>query len=117
MGKAEEYRAELRALDSWDDYLFQGSRLPGPRANLELAYAVAREGKEQQFLRWAAIDAEEAPQNTAGEFLPFCGVLGLGYGWSVAVAAQPLIGKPYMARWVVSDDPDIRWIMRQNLKK
>ena len=42
---------------------------------------------------------------------------GLGYCWSVAVAALPDVGKPLMERWLVSPDPDIRWIMRENLKK
>ena len=42
---------------------------------------------------------------------------GLGYCWSVAVAALPDAGKPLMERWLVSRDPDIRWIMRENLKK
>ena len=42
---------------------------------------------------------------------------GLGYCWSVAVAALPDDGKPLMENWLVSPDPDIRWIMRENLKK
>jgi len=42
---------------------------------------------------------------------------GLGYCWSVAVAALPASGKPFMERWVRSGDPDIRWIMKQNLQK
>ena len=42
---------------------------------------------------------------------------GLGYCWSVAVAALPGQGKPLMERWLNSSDPDIRWIMRENLKK
>ncbi len=42
---------------------------------------------------------------------------GLGYCWSVAVAALPEKGKPAMERWFSSDDPDVRWIMRENLKK
>ncbi len=228
MGKVEAYRAQLRTLDTWDEFLLRESRLPGPRANLELAYAVGWEGTEELFLRLAAIDAQEAPQNTAGEFLVVCGVLGLGYlaarggsqhfallrqkaadprwrireavalglqqfgrssmeqllalmgdwsrgtllekraavatlcepdllqnadaagqimdildqitasildqddrrveafkvlrkalayGWSVAVAAQPASGKPRLARWVACPDADVRWIMRQNLKK
>jgi hypothetical protein len=41
----------------------------------------------------------------------------LGYCWSVAVAADPDIGKPAMARWLTASDPDVRWIMRENLKK
>jgi len=42
---------------------------------------------------------------------------GLGYCWSVAVAADPTVGKPEMEKWMGSDDPDIRWIMRENLRK
>ncbi|NTV64758.1 MAG: hypothetical protein HGA65_14680, partial [Oscillochloris sp.] len=42
---------------------------------------------------------------------------GLGYCWSVAVAALPGVGQPAMERWMTSDDPDVRWIMRQNLTK
>ncbi len=42
---------------------------------------------------------------------------GLGYCWSVAVAAQPKEGKALMEKWLVSKNPDIRWIMKENLKK
>ena len=42
---------------------------------------------------------------------------GLGYCWSVAVVAHPEQGKAMMERWLDSDDPDVRWIMRENLKK
>jgi hypothetical protein len=228
MGKVEEYREKLRSIDCWDAFLKQESRLPGPRANLELACAVASEGTEGQLLRYAGLDCEAAPPNTPEEFLAVCGVIGLGYltargegaylpmlracasdprwrireavalglqeygrkamgsllevmtrwstgtllekravvaalcepcllvdqdhaarvlelleeitvsvlcerdrksegfrvlrkglayGWSVAVVAQPAIGKPSMERWIHSQDADIRWIMKQNLGK
>jgi 3-methyladenine DNA glycosylase AlkC len=42
---------------------------------------------------------------------------GLAYCWSVAVAAHPEAGKPLMEKWLASDDKDVRWIMKQNLKK
>jgi hypothetical protein len=42
---------------------------------------------------------------------------GLSYCWSVAVAAQPEIGKPFMEKWMIVEDPDIRRIMKGNLKK
>jgi hypothetical protein len=42
---------------------------------------------------------------------------GLGYCWSVAVAALPAEGKPLMEKWLRSPDKDIAWIMRENLKK
>ena len=41
----------------------------------------------------------------------------LGYAWSVAVAAAPQAGKPLMERWFKSRDPNVRWVMRENLKK
>jgi hypothetical protein len=41
----------------------------------------------------------------------------LGYGWSVAVAALPEEGLDRLERWAGSDDPDVRWIVRENLKK
>ena len=41
----------------------------------------------------------------------------LGYCWSVAVAAQPDMGKPAMERWLACPDRDVRWILRENLKK
>jgi hypothetical protein len=42
---------------------------------------------------------------------------GLGYCWSVAVAALPDEGFPRMERLASLDDPDVRWIVRENLKK
>jgi hypothetical protein len=42
---------------------------------------------------------------------------GLGYCWSVAVAACPDEGKALMEKWCADPDPDIRWIMRENLRK
>jgi len=41
----------------------------------------------------------------------------LGYGWSVAVAALPEAGKPMMERWFRDKDKDIRFVMKENLKK
>jgi hypothetical protein len=42
---------------------------------------------------------------------------GLGYCWSVVVAALPDEGKPVMEKWLENGDKDIRWLMRENLKK
>ena len=48
-----------------------------------------------------------------------CKVLrqSLAYCWSVAVAASPEIGKPLMETWMASTHHDIRWMLKQNLKK
>jgi hypothetical protein len=42
---------------------------------------------------------------------------GMAYCWSVAVVAAPEIGKPLMEKWLVSTDRDVRWMMKENLKK
>jgi len=42
---------------------------------------------------------------------------GLGYCWSVAMVASPADGKPLMEKWMARPDRDVRWIMRENLKK
>jgi hypothetical protein len=228
MSKVETYRAQLRTLETWDTYLLAESRLPGPRANLELAFAVALEGTEEQLKRYAELSPDSAAAGTKEEFLAICGVIGLGYlaarneeehfedirkcasdkrwrireavalglqkygeahfenllemmtkwskgsllerraaivslceprllqdeknarsvldlldfvtaltldeknrksedfrvlkkslgyAWSVVVAAHPDIGKERMEKWIPSDDRDIRWIMKNNLKK
>jgi len=41
----------------------------------------------------------------------------LGYCWSVAVVAWPEKGQPMMEHWLTSSDPDVRWVMRENLRK
>jgi hypothetical protein len=77
MTKVDEYRKQLRDLDDWDSFLMAESGLPGPRGNLSLADAAA-EGFADQFWHWLGYTAEKAPTNTPGEFLSFCGVVGLG---------------------------------------
>jgi hypothetical protein len=42
---------------------------------------------------------------------------GLGYCWSVAVSAHPEAGKSVLERWFASDDKDVLWVMKENLKK
>lgn len=224
MTKIDDYKQALRELEDWIPFLKKNSGLPGPRGNLELAYAVAQEGTQKQFENFLTYSGEE---NTPEVFVFFCGVIGLGkiavtqtelfnrlreyasdprwrvreavatglqlagdqnmdillseiriwskgnwyekraaaatlaeprllknpkyakqvlqimdkitasmvtdnkspdesykvlrqamgYCWSVAVAALPDVGKAMMERWLRCDDKDIRWIMKENLKK
>ena len=67
MSRVDEYRATLRDLDDWAPYLRSESRLPGPRANLELAHAAALEGDPGQLATLRGSDHE---------FLVMCGVMG-----------------------------------------
>ena len=224
MSKIDNYRQTLKKSEDWIPFLRKESGLPGPRGNLELAYAVAEEGTKKQFKQFLSFQAEE---NTPEVFLVFCGVVGLGklaandptlfeqlrtyasdprwrireavatglqlvgdqnmellleemqkwskgnwyekraaaaalaeprllkqpkytrkvlqildeitesmentnsskdeafkvlrqgmaYCWSVVVAALPASGKPLMEKWSASHHKDIRWIIRENLKK
>ncbi len=41
----------------------------------------------------------------------------LGYAWSVVAVAFPEPGLARLEQWMASPDPDIRWTMRENLKK
>jgi hypothetical protein len=224
MSKIDDYRQTLKKLDDWIPFLLQESGLPGPRGNLELAYAVAEEGSKGQFEKLLSFQAKE---NTPEVFLVFCGIVGLGklaanetklfdrlrgyasderwrireavptglqlvgdqdmqlllkemqkwgegnwyekraaaaalaeprllkepsyvkqvlqildkitasietsdhqkdeafrvlrqgmgYCWSVAVAALPEAGKPVIEKWLNSRSNDVRWMMKENLKK
>ncbi|MFZ5643802.1 MAG: hypothetical protein ACOY46_09460 [Bacillota bacterium] len=42
---------------------------------------------------------------------------GLAYCWSVAAVEYPEKGKELIEKWAESSDKDIRWIIRENLKK
>jgi hypothetical protein len=41
----------------------------------------------------------------------------MGYCWSVALAALPRRGKPMFEKWIKSRNADVRWILRENLRK
>lgn len=79
MSKVDDYREKLRVLSSWGSYLLNESNLPGPRANLELAFAVANEGSEELFLEYVKVAPEGEDSNSQEVFLSVCGVIGLGY--------------------------------------
>lgn len=225
MSRREDYAKLLAGAKDQVAFLRKESRLPGPRANLELLDAAADVGDEPSFRRWITAGSGTGPTD---EFVAACGVVGLGrlvadgatrpladlrthatdarwrvreavaiglqrvgdrsadrllqivrpwatarpyvqraavaavceprllkdrasskgalgvldrvtasvakasdrrsdefralrqalgYCWSVAVAANPGDGKPAFQRWARSNDPDIRWIIAENLKK
>lgn len=77
-GRREAERAALVAAPDREAYLLAGSRLPGPRANLELLDAAGDVLGRDEALRLAALGPEEAPAGTAREFLPCCGIAAIG---------------------------------------
>jgi hypothetical protein len=78
MGKVDDYARALDGLEDPEPYLLEHSGLPGPRGNIELGLAAAQTCDAAQLRRWAALDAQAAPTGGAGEFLAFCGVVGVG---------------------------------------
>jgi hypothetical protein len=226
--RTDSYRTTLLEQVDWEAYLLHNSCLPGPRANLELAWVAAQAGTAAQFDAWLDHPPELAPENTPLVFLVVCGTLGLGeqmaagqfdrlpdlrrlandprwrvreaaamalqrwgqadrggllsamwawslgslleqraaaaalcepflledsahtravldlldaitaaliqntdrrsedfrvlrkglgYCWSVAIAAYPEYGRPLFERWLANPDSDLRWVLRENLKK
>ena len=78
MPKREDLEATLRAAPDLEAYLLAHSGLPGPRANLELAWAAAEVAERPELRRWAAVPPEEAGTNEPAGFVVVCGAIGLG---------------------------------------
>ena len=68
-----------------------------------------------QILDQITASIERVDNRRSGDFLALR--KGLGYCWSVAVVALPAEGKVLMEQWLIQTDKDVRWIMRENLKK
>jgi hypothetical protein len=78
MTKQEEYSRILQTLDDWIPYLMANSSLPGPRGNLELAYAAAHTSSLRQMNLLISVDTPGVLENTPEVFVVFCGIVSLG---------------------------------------
>ncbi|SCG79668.1 HEAT repeat domain-containing protein [Micromonospora rifamycinica] len=103
MSRRERYRDELRAAGParWPAFLRDHSGLPGPRADLELAQAVADEGEPATFDRLIGTD---------DEYLVLCGVLGLGRLLAGQTRARASTGIEARLRGHATDP---RWRVRE----
>ncbi|MFX0093873.1 MAG: hypothetical protein ACFFBD_19195 [Candidatus Hodarchaeota archaeon] len=99
MSKKERHKQDLVPLfdeflktedsDKIIRFLISNSNLPGHRANLELARAFAEVSEtystenlsliEELALKLIELSPDEAPVNSPKEFLPFCGILSIGF--------------------------------------
>jgi hypothetical protein len=111
--KRADLEAQLREVpdDELEAWLLERSGLPGPRADLELLAAVGDVVPAERLLDWSRRSAHEAPTGTALEYLPVCGVAGLGRllieaGPDVA-ARDGLVARMHAA----AQDP--RWRVRE----
>jgi hypothetical protein len=78
MAALDEYPRALQDLDDPEPFLLEGSGLPGPRANIELAQAMADVGTRKQFDRFLSFTPDRAPVGSREEFLAFCAAIGFG---------------------------------------
>ena len=123
--KSEDYRRRLRALSDWTKFLRAESGLPGPRGNLELAHAVAEEATPRQMEALLSVPLHDAPENSSGVFLVFCGVAALGKRVAAGDTSQLPRLRAYASdpRWRVREavaialqyfgDADIRKLLRE----
>jgi hypothetical protein len=104
MGKRDEYVIQVLALlasgtttGEIGEWLVDNSNLPGPRANLELAWAFgdaiaeagARAGRWRECLAWLDVSEQEAPTGDPRDFLPFCALQAAGAFYDQAGAEVP----------------------------
>lgn len=83
MGKRDELVSRLKPIigdaDRLEEFVVAHSNLPGPRGNLELAFALAEiYGDLEVLLRWVDITEDEADVNDPKSFLAFCAAVCLG---------------------------------------
>jgi hypothetical protein len=83
MRKKEDLIHRLKPIiddpDKLEKFLMENSNLPGPRGNLELAFALAEVYENIDVLiKWTEIDAGQAGGNDPRSFLPFCSAVCLG---------------------------------------
>lgn len=107
MSKIDLYRKSLDGVEDIDAYLMRESGLPGPRGNIELAQAVADWGDEALFVHLLSFTPDIAPVNTPGEFLAFCGTIGMG-----RLLAEGDTAKFDVIRRLASDP---RWRIREGV--
>ncbi|MFX1577759.1 MAG: hypothetical protein ACFFCF_11395 [Promethearchaeota archaeon] len=83
MGKRDDFIIELKPLitfpEKLEKFLTENSNLPGPRGNLELAFALSEIYEDLDvLLEWTEITEDQATVNDPKSFLAFCAAICLG---------------------------------------
>jgi len=111
MTKKEIYTNTLKTIlkdrRKLEEYLVAHSNLPGPRSNLELAFALAEIYDDLPvLLQWLNITEEQADVNDPRSFLAFCGAVSLGKVYTK-------IHDPKIIKLLKQLANDGRWRMRE----
>lgn len=83
MGKRDDLIKKLKPIidnpEKLEKFIVENSNLPGPRANLELAFGLAEIYDDlDTLLKWIKITEDQADVNNPNSFLPFCSAVCLG---------------------------------------
>ncbi len=105
------------SIDKLENTLVTNSDLPGRRANLEMAFALAdcfekvdaSESHWKMLLDWSRISPDDAPTNNPREFLPFCSILSLGSLYNYADKKR----KEHIISIIRASASDRRWRIRE----
>jgi hypothetical protein len=105
------------SIDELENTLISNSNLPGRRANLEMAFALAdcfekvdaSESHWKMLLEWTRISPNDAPTNHPREFLPFCAILSLGSIYNNADKKR----KEHIISIIGASASDRRWRIRE----
>ena len=108
MGRVDDYRDELRSLapDTWETFLDEHSGLPGPRANLALATALADliDERADEGVADGVVDGVvERLISSGDEYRTFCGVVCLGTRAAGPVVRERLRQLAADPRWRVRE--------------
>ena len=123
MSKISEYKSAITEYISVHDYsglkefLKSNSNLPGPRGNLEMAFAfgdcfdteTVTDGMWEFLLELSGIGVREAPVGDPSEILPFCAVLAAGSYYAQAGEER----KAHVRVILRAAMNDGRWRMRE----
>jgi hypothetical protein len=115
LGRAD-MPALLRAMQAWSAGTWLEKRAAAAAlAEPALLHDPAHALQALQILDGITASMQDSPEARSVGFKVLA--QGLGYCWSVVVAAAPQEGKRLMEKWLVCPDRMLRRIMQENLKK
>lgn len=111
-----ELDAVIDALEQWrDGNLYEQRAIAAALCEPRLLTERSQVKRVLKLLDGITRDFSKSKERKSDEFIAL--KKGLSYCWSVAVAASPTDGKRAMEKWINSSNPDVRVVMRENLKK
>lgn len=112
----QDLSAVLDAMETWrDGNLYEQRAIAAAVCEPRLLHDPANVKRVLALLDGITRDFSNAQDRKSAEYAAL--KKGLSYCWSVAVAASPADGKRAMGKWLASANPDVRAVMRENLKK